>query len=389
MKITDIQCHVMAVPGPDGRTLRRNWIFVEISTDAGVAGIGEATTEYHDLAVVAQIESELRPRLIGMDPTDIERIWQLGYRDFWWRRGVVHTSAMSGIDQALWDIAGKVAGQPVFKLLGGRVRDQVRCYTRTDSSTGTPEDVAMDVRRDGFDAYKHSAGTPTRPFDLKQQVDVAVDELSRMRAAFGPNVDLMIDAHGWFDLVASCALVEKLVPLDMFFIEEPMNQDRLDDYVRLKQAFPGIRIAAGERLMTRWDCRPWFERQAIDICQVDISHTGGVSELMRIATYAETYHITIAPHNPYGPVALAASAHAAAAMPNFLILEHCRLKPWFDKIQQQPLSIKSGYINVDELATRTGLGIELNMDVVRRCAQKHESLDALSYQQTDGSTPLF
>src|SRR5437773_730048 len=114
MKITDIACHVMSIPGPDGKTVRRNWIFVEVKTDAGLTGIGEATTEYHELAVVAQIETELKPRLLGMDPTQIERIWQLGYRDFWWRRGVIHTSAMSGIDMALWDIAGKAANLPVF-----------------------------------------------------------------------------------------------------------------------------------------------------------------------------------------------------------------------------------------------------------------------------------
>ena len=114
MKISDIKAHIMSVPGPDGKTICRNWIFVEVRTDEGLTGIGEATTEYHERAVAVQIESELKPRLLGMDPTDIERIWQLGYRDFWWKRGVVHTSAMSGIDQALWDIAGKAAGQPVF-----------------------------------------------------------------------------------------------------------------------------------------------------------------------------------------------------------------------------------------------------------------------------------
>ena len=119
MKIVDIITHIMGVPGPDGKTVRRNWIFVEIKTDVGLSGIGEATTEYHEKAVQAQIETELKPRLLGMDPTQIEAIWQLGFRDFWWKRGVVHTSAMSGIDQALWDIAGKVAGVPVFKMLGG------------------------------------------------------------------------------------------------------------------------------------------------------------------------------------------------------------------------------------------------------------------------------
>ena len=130
MRITDVRCSVVAVPRPGGGA-HRNWVFVQVDTDAGLQGMGEATTEHHELAIKAHVESELRARLLGMDPTAIERVWQLGFREFWWRRGVVHGSAMSGIDQALWDIAGKAAGLPVFKLLGGRVRERVRCYIRS------------------------------------------------------------------------------------------------------------------------------------------------------------------------------------------------------------------------------------------------------------------
>ena len=122
MKIADIRAHVMNVPAADGRTPRRNWVFVEVETDAGITGIGEATTEHHEMAVAAQVETSLKPRLLGMNPTDVEHVWQLGYRDFWWKRGVAHTSAVSGIDMALWDVVGKATGQPVFRLLGGRVR---------------------------------------------------------------------------------------------------------------------------------------------------------------------------------------------------------------------------------------------------------------------------
>ena len=136
MKITEIRAYVMNVPAADAETPRRNWIFVEVETDAGVTGIGEATTEHHEMAVAAQVETALKPRLLGMDPTDVEQVWQLGYRDFWWKRGVVHTSAVSGIDMALWDIVGKASGQPVFKLLGGKVRSRVRCYARADLVLG-------------------------------------------------------------------------------------------------------------------------------------------------------------------------------------------------------------------------------------------------------------
>ena len=166
---------------------------------------------------------------------------------------------MSGIDQALWDIAGKIAGLPVFKLLGGKVRDRVRCYARADLATGSLEDIAKGVVADGFTAYKHSAGAATRPFDRRRQVVVAAEELAQMRRAFGPKVDLMIDAHGWFDLPTACALIEQLQPLDMLFIEEPMNQDSIDQFALLKQIYPKATLAAGERLMTRWDCRAWFD----------------------------------------------------------------------------------------------------------------------------------
>ncbi len=387
MKITDIACHVMSIPGPDGKTPKRNWVFVEIQTDAGITGIGEATTEYHEMAVQAQIETELKPRLLGMDPTDVERIWQLGYRDFWWRGGIVHTSAISGIDQALWDIAGKAAGQPVFKLLGGKVREKIRLYARADFALGTIEEVAAQTLEEGFDAFKHGAGEETRPFDLDKQVDIAIEGLTRYRNALGPDVALMIDAHGWFTPQTAHRLVEGLRPLDMCFVEEPLEQSLVEPYLRLKRDFPDVRLAAGERWMTRWDCREWFERQAVDVCQVDLSHTGGISELMKIAHFAEVYGILIAPHNPYGPVATAASAHAAAAMQNFLMLEHCRLQPWFDDVQTLAVPISEGHVDVNELAKRPGLGVELDMDMVR--SHPHRPLEAWRCVAGDGSTPLY
>ena len=342
MKITDIKAHIMSVPGPDGKTICRNWIFVEVCTDEGVSGIGEATTEYHELAVAAQIESELRPRLLGMDPTDVEQIWQLGYRDFWWKRGVVHTSAMSGIDQALWDIAGKVAGQPVFKMLGGKVRNRVRCYARPDFAAGTVPEAARQAVEEGFDAFKSGQEEMPDPFDPHALAAIEVEKFTQTRQAVGPDVDLMIDCAGLHTPQSAQELVAGLAPLKMLFIEEPVDQSRVEPYLRLKRDFPEVYFSAGERWMTRWDCREWFEREAIDVCQVDISHTGGLSELMRIASFAEIYGIQVAPHNPYGPVAMAAAAHAAAAMPNFLILEHCRLRPWFEEVQRLAVPIRGG-----------------------------------------------
>ena len=362
MKITDVHARVMAVPGPDGRTVRRNWIFVQVKTDVGITGIGEATTEYHEMAVAAQINTELKPRLLGLDPTNIEAIWQLSFRDFWWRGGVVHTSAISGIDQALWDIAGKTTGQPVFKLLGGKVRDTVRCYARGDLAACTEPEAALQAVDEGFDAFKTAA--VAQPFDPHTQLEAEIEAAAQIRKAVGPGIDIMIDAGERYSQQEACKLLAALRPLNVLFVEEPVNHPAIKDYVTLRHHSPDVRLAAGERWMTRWDCRGWFERQAIDVCQVDISHTGGISELMKIAHFAETYGISMAPHNPYGPVALAASAHAAAAMSNFLILEHCRLRPWFDDVQIQRVPLNGGYINVNELAKRPGLGVELDMDLV-------------------------
>ena len=389
MKITDVRCTVVAVPRPGGGA-HRNWIFIHVDTDEGLQGVGEATTEYHELAVKAHLESELKPRLLGLDPTDIERVWQLGYRQFWWRRGVVHTSAVSGIDQALWDIAGKAAGLPVFKLLGGKVRERVRCYIRSGPEFHgvALEDAARRARELGFDAFKHGFGTVTRPFDALRQAQVAVAELRRLREVLGDDTALMIDAAGMFDPPAAQRLVEGLEPLALLFVEEPTNQDTVAPTARLKRSFPGVRIAVGERMVSRWDFRPWFEQQAIDVCQADICHVGGISELMRIAHYAEVYGIVMAPHNPYGPVALAAAAQVAATIQNFLILEHCPLQPWFERVQRVPLPVTRGHIEVGELARRPGLGVELDDDALAALSG-HAPLDALHYETRDGGTPLI
>ena len=391
MKITDIIAHVMEIPDPDGRTPRRNWIFVEIRTDEGLTGIGEATTEYCELAVKAQIETELRPRLLGMNPLEIGRIWTLGFRHFWWRMGVVHTSAMSGIDQALWDLKGKATGLPVYELLGGRVRDRVRLYARirdvfAEGEATLEEDILQAVEEEGFDAFKSGFGPLTQPFDEIEQVRRAIDDYRRMRDAAGPDVALMCDAAGVYSPTAAARLIQGLREVDIFFVEEPTNQDTVNPTLQLKRAYPDVKIAVGERLFTRWAFREWFENQAIDVCQADICHTGGISELMKIAHYAEVYGIQIAPHNPYGPVALAAAAHAAAAMPNFVLLEHCRLRPWFEDVQKVAVPIVRGYVDLDELGKRPGLGVELDMEMVKN--RPHRPLGTNPFVLKDGSSPL-
>ncbi|MBN79855.1 MAG: hypothetical protein CMJ70_06920 [Planctomycetaceae bacterium] len=383
MKITAIKTHTMGVPGPGGFAPSRNWIFVEVETDAGIVGLGEATTEYHEQAVIAMVQEHFAPLLIGQDPTRVDHLWQQMQRFSWWRGGVVASSAASGIEQALWDITGKAYGVPVYKLLGGAVRDYVRLYARTDLGLATYGEEARAAVSEGFDGFKFGPGPYVRPYNDEQQVDVALGISREIRDAAGPDCELMIDCGGIFSQQAAVRLTEGLREVEMLFVEEPVNMDTPHGLRAMRRCFPDVRIAAGERLMTRWQFREWLESEAVDVIQADICHCGGIGELMRIATCAEVYNVQIAPHNPYGPVALAAAAHAALAMPNFLILEHCRHRPWLDEVQIHGMPVAKGRIEVPD---RPGLGVELDWDYVKR--HPYQRLDLRTFHDADGSLPL-
>lgn len=383
MKITEITAHLMGIPGAGGHAPSRNWLFVRVRTDEGITGVGEATTEYHEQAVAAMIQHHFAPLLVGQDPTRVHSAWQQMQRQFWWRGGVVASSAASGIEQALWDIAGKACGQPVYKLLGGAVRDSVRVYARTDLNLPSFADEVRAAAEEGFDAFKFPPGRYVEPFDERRQVDAALAAAREVRDAAGPQCDLMTDCGGIFSLQAAHRLIEGLREMRLLFVEEPINADVPRGLVELRRAFPGERIAAGERLATRWGFREWLEQGTVDVIQADVSHCGGIGELLRIAACAEVYGVAIAPHNPYGPVALAAAAHASLAMPNFLILEHCRHRPWFDEVQIAGPRVERGRIVPDD---RPGLGIELDWDYVGKHPYKRLPLRTFTGQ--DGAMPL-
>ena len=215
MKITKIKTHVMGVPSPGGFAPSRNWIFVRIETDSGVTGLGEATTEYHETAVVAMIENHFAPLLVGQDPTRINDLWQQMRRRFWWRNGIVESSAASGIEQALWDVTGKAYGQPVYRLLGGAVRDRVRMYARSDLGLDSYEAELHASMEEGFTAFKLGPGKFVEPFDDEKQVDVALELYTRMRQTAGTDVDLMIDCACVFGPQAAWRLIEGLRPLQL------------------------------------------------------------------------------------------------------------------------------------------------------------------------------
>lgn len=386
MKITKVSAHVMAVmlPRLQGPTLRRNWIFVQVETDAGITGVGEATTENNEMAVVAMIEKHFGPYLIGRDPTKITRLWQEMQRLFWWRGGVVASSALSGIDEALWDITGKAYGQPVYKLLGGAVRDRVKVYVRNDLGLSNEVEEVKAAMAEGFLGFKTGPGKYDHPYNEDKQIGTAIELFRNLRAVAGPDFALMIDCLGNFSLQAAHRIIEGLYDAKLLFVEEPVNSDSPRNLVELRRAWPGVRIAAGERQVTRWGVREWLELGAVDVLQVDITHCGGISELLRIASMAEVYNVKVAPHNPYGPVALAANLHACAAMPNFLILEHWRYYSLFSEVQHYGPRVANGHI---ELTDRPGLGIDLNWDYIAK-QPPFQPLQAYGFPEADGGMAL-
>ncbi len=195
MKITDISVKVFSVPSKLGRPVQRNWIFVRVDTDEGLYGIGEATTEYFDMAVVAAITQHMKPMLVGEDPTRIEYIWQKMQRLNWWRNGVVQTSAMSGIDHALWDLTGKAYGQPVYKLLGGAVRDRVQLYPRPDLGLGSLKAELDQMKEEGFTACKAGLYSRKAPFNV-QHAEIIAEQMMEFRELAGPDMELMLDLGG-------------------------------------------------------------------------------------------------------------------------------------------------------------------------------------------------
>lgn len=375
--ITDVRVRIMGVKG-------RNWIFVFVETDAGITGVGEATTEYHEQAVAAMIENHLGPRLRGEDALRIEFLWQRGFRQFWWRGGVVATSALSGIDQALWDIAGKAYSLPVYRLLGGMVHERVQLYARGDLGLGCQKAEAEAAIGEGFRVFKTGYIHPSRGLDEEEQINYIVDNVRHIRDIKDPGLQIGIDCGGLFSFNGAVRLARALQPYNVWFLEEPVNADTPRHLAALRQASLGIDIAAGERVMTRAGFREWIELGAVDIIQADICHAGGISELRRIAAMAEVYGIKVAPHNPYGPVAMAAAAHCATATPNFAVLEYCRFSPLFFQIQKEGLTLKDGYL---ELSERPGLGIEVDEEFIE--AHPYKEMQERTFRTKSGAVPLI
>lgn len=300
--------------------VRPRWCFVEIETDEGVSGWGEAVVEGKASTVKACVE-EMTEYLIGKDPKRIEDIWNMLYRSGFYRGGPIIMSAIAGIDQALWDIKGKVFGAPVYELMGGRCRDQIKVYSWIGGDR--PTDVARAVKEkkeQGFTAIKMNATEELQYIDSYDKVDSVLERVAMIREAVGKNFGIAIDFHGRVHKPMAKVLIKKLEEFDPMFIEEPVLIDNMEAFVEIAR-HTSIPLATGERMYSRWDFKRLLSLGCIDIIQPDLSHAGGITEVKKIASMAEAYDVALAPHCPLGPIALSACLQVDATCHNAVIQE--------------------------------------------------------------------
>lgn len=380
MKITNIKCFAVDC-------FRTNWVFVKVYTDEGIDGIGEATLEYKEKALLGAVE-HIKEYLAGRNPLDIEKHWHDIYRDAYWRGGPVLMSALSAVEMALWDILGKYLNVPVYQLLGGKINEKVRIYVngwfagaKTPKEFGEKAKVAV---QKGVTAMKWDPFGKSYLDISNQDLNIAIECIGAVREAVGNDVDLLIEGHGRFNIPTGIKIAKELEQFQPMFFEEPVPPDNLDALKAVKDKSP-VAIAAGERLYTRWDYKHMFDKMAADYIQPDISHAGGIMELKKIAAAAECRYIPFAPHNPSGPVANAATLQLAACCPNFSILEIMYSDvEWRKDVTNESLEYKNGYIAIPD---KPGLGIEINEEECLKHPYKPHTLRHYTGALTDIRPP--
>jgi galactonate dehydratase len=346
----------------------RNWVFVRVDTDdPGLYGWGEATLEWKTRAVAGAVE-DLAPLILGHDPRDIEQAVRILKKHSFWRLGVIGNSAISGIELALWDILGKHLGVPVWRLLGGKVRDRVLVYTHLGMGemkavyeTLSTEPLlarAAEVLERGYRAFKSVFIPYTHYHAPLPDVDRVADMMSALRAACGPSIEIMVDFHGRpASAAAALAYIDALTPGRPMFVEEPVPPGETEALAEVK-AKSRVPVASGERLVDRLEFEELFRRRAVDIAQPDICHCGGLLEAKKVAAMADTVGIGVAPHNPLGPIAGVAALHFAVSTPNHMIQEEMvGAVPWYFDVVDGPIRMVDGYWQVPD---RPGLGVEVD-----------------------------
>lgn len=361
------------------------WLFVRVESDEGAVGWGEASLEGHAEAVDGAFEA-LRDRFLGHDPYRIEDIWQVGYRGGFYRGGAVLMSALAGLEQALWDLKGKAVGLPAWEMLGGAVRDKVRAYAWIGGDRPHEIGEAARARKEqGFSAVKMNATAEQDWLDTPKAFDAVV---KRVEAAQAAGMDVGLDFHGRVHRPMAKQLARVLEPLGLLFIEEPLLSENPEGLVGLA-ALVATPIALGERLYSRWDFKPFFERGAVDIIQPDLSHAGGILECRKIAAMAEAYDVAVAPHCPLGPLALAACLQLDACTPNVAIQEislGIHYNVGHDLLEfvtnKEVLSPVEGYLAIP---SGPGLGVLIDEAAVRAAHKDRHRWRNPVWRHADGS----
>lgn len=359
MKVTAIKTFVC-------HAYRTNWVFVKVMTDSGLYGVGEATLEYREPTVVQAI-MELERYLVGKAPHNIEAFWHDACRDAYWRGGVVLMSALAGVEMALWDIKGKDLGVPVYKLLGGKVRDSVKCYANGwFAGAKTPEEFAEKAKiavENGFSGLKWDPfGKAYLNIDPKSLND-ALDCVAAVKDAVGDKVHLIIEGHGRFNVPTAVRIGNALEKFGILWFEEPIPPDDKKGiaWVRSKIATP---VSGGERLYSRFEYADYLRMECADFWQPDVSHAGGIMEVRKIASMAEAHYIPVCPHNPSGPVANAATLQLAACTPNFYLLETMSSDiPWRADVSTERVKFENSEMFIPDLP---GLGIDINEEEIAK-----------------------
>jgi galactonate dehydratase len=364
------------------------WMFLKIETDEGVVGWGEPVIEGRARTVEAAVH-ELSEYLVGQDPSRINDLWQVMYRAGFYRGGPILMSAIAGIDQALWDIKGKVMGQPVYELLGGLVRDKMKVYSWVGGDR--PADVIRDIKRlreGGFDTFKMNGTEELAIVDSARKVDEAVARIAEIRAAFGHDIEFGIDFHGRVAAPMAKPLLRALEPYRPLFVEEPVLAEQAEQYPRLAE-YTSIPLAAGERMFSRFDFKRVFQAGGISIVQPDLSHAGGITECFKIAGMAEAHDVAFAPHCPLGPVALASClavdfvSHNAVLQEQSMGIHYNKGAELLDFVKNaDDFRIENGFINP---LRKPGLGVEIDEERVIEASKTASDWRNPVWRHADGS----
>ena len=364
------------------------WMFLKIETDEGVVGWGEPVIEGKARTVEAAVH-ELSTYVVGQDPARINDLWQVMYRAGFYRGGAILMSAIAGIDQALWDIKGKVLGVPVHELLGGLVRDKMKVYSWVGGDR--PADVIRDIKRlreGGFDTFKMNGTEELGIVDSARKVDEAVARIAEIREAFGHDIEFGIDFHGRVAAPMAKSLLRALEPYRPLFVEEPVLAEQAEYYPRLAE-HTSIPLAAGERMYSRFEFKRVFAAGGIAIVQPDLSHAGGITECFKIAAMAEAHDVAFAPHCPLGPVALAAClavdfvSHNAVLQEQSMGIHYNQGAELLDFVRNaDDFHIENGYIGP---LPKPGLGVEIDEERVIEASKTAPDWRNPVWRHADGS----